>query len=74
MSLTFRRKCRGCGRWGPNQGPLFTHGYCRSCWPGEREKRVRSGKIKCGPLGPDRELSPELAAYFALHQEREAEV
>lgn len=55
MGLVLRRVCRGCGGLFPNEGSLFTHGYCRECWRERRSQLVASGAIRCAHLPPDPE-------------------
>ena len=52
MGLILKRVCRGCGGLFPNDGSLFTHGYCRKCWPKRRAWLEMKGLLKCGHLPP----------------------
>lgn len=55
MGMILRRVCRGCDGLFPNEGSLFTHGYCRECWRERRSDLSEQGALRCGqlpPLGP----------------------
>jgi len=62
MGLILKRVCRGCQGLFPNDGSLFTHGYCRKCWPKRRSWLEQKGLLKCGHLPPPK--APSEAEYF----------